>query len=216
MLKQPHQLSKIWNHTWKHSPQHTTFSGHPISTETRYLSYDTVISLHFLMCFSSPSHKGKSNHPCVPKLRWLPVGSSFWCQNHSFKTTIIISWKLLGHLHCPPPHHPATPLVPGHFFSEVQVSFALQSCKLDFQTFFREAVTTKGKREREREFETCNLKKAIPERHHQLESSSVSFIAAKDFRTVGTCSWHSIVGSMFREGHWAGWCHRSLVRTNYK
>lgn len=103
MLKQPHQLSKIWNHTWKHSPQHTTFSGHPISTETRYLSYDTVISLHFLMCFSSPSHKGKSNHPCVPKLRWLPVGSSFWCQNHSFKTTIIISWKLLGHLHCPPP-----------------------------------------------------------------------------------------------------------------
>ena len=119
MLKQPHQLSKIWNHTWKHSPQHTTFSGHPISTETRYLSYDTVISLHFLMCFSSPSHKGKSNHPCVPKLRWLPVGSSFWCQNHSFKTTIIISWKLLGHLHCPPPIIP-----PLHWF---QVTSSVRS-----------------------------------------------------------------------------------------
>ena len=165
------------------------------------------------MCFSSPSDKGKSNHPCVPKIRWLPVGSSFWYQNHSVKNNHHHLLETSGSSPLPP-HHPATPLVPGHFFSEVQVSFALQSW-LDFQTFFREAVTTKSKRERERErFRT--LKKAIPERYHQLESSSVSFIAAKDFRTVGTCSWHSIVGSMFREGHWARWCHRSLVRTNYK
>ena len=150
------------------------------------------------MCFSSPSDKGKSNHPCVPKIRWLPVGSSFWYQNHSVKNNHHHLLETSGSSPLPP-HHP--PLVPGHFFSEVQVSFALQSCRLE---------------EREREFKTCNLKKAIPERYHQLESSSVSFIAAKDFRTVGTCSWHSIVGSMFREGHWARWCHRSLVRTNYK
>ncbi len=90
-----------------------------------------------------------------------------------------------------------------------------------------EEIEREREREREREFswsetETCSLKKAIPERYHQLESGSVSFrlflgcAAAKDCRTVETCSWHSIIVSMFPEGYLARWCHRSLVRTNCK